>query len=86
MLLKTDGIHSFGFLRTKIKGIRDLVVWSHDSAFRSPASLYHFDGESYQSACGWEEQSAVEDSEGNQAILKSPKIVGDTRPSNSTPV
>lgn len=85
MLLDTDMVQDFGFLRTETKGVRDFVVWSHDSAFRTPASLYRFDGERYQSACGWEEQYEVDDSERSQSTLKDPKIVGDTCISDSTP-
>jgi hypothetical protein len=56
LVLNTDMVRDFGFLKAKTSGYRDLVLWSHDSAFRSPARLFQFDGEEYKEACGWEEE------------------------------
>jgi hypothetical protein len=85
MLLDTEMVRDFGFLTTKTRGIRDLVVWSHSSAFLSPAFLYHFDGELYNFACGWEEHYELNDSDGNQKTLKGPQITEDTCISVSKP-
>ena len=49
-------VNNFGFLKDRTDGYRDLVLWSHDSAFRSPARLFQFDGKEYKEACGWEEE------------------------------
>jgi hypothetical protein len=56
LVLDTSLVRDFGFLKAETNGNRDLVVWSHDSAFRSPARLFQFDGEEYKEACGWEEE------------------------------
>ena len=56
LLLQTDMVRDFGFLRARTEGDRDLVAWSHDTAQRSPARLFQFDGKEYQEACGWEEE------------------------------
>ena len=55
-VLSTDMVRDFGFLEAKTSRYRDLVVWSRDSAFRSPARLFQFDREEYKEACGWEEE------------------------------
>jgi len=56
LVLDTGMVRDFGFLKADAKGYRDLVLWSHDSAFRSPARLFQFDGKQYREACGWEEE------------------------------
>lgn len=56
LILDTGLVRDFGFLKAKTNGYRDLVVWSHDSAFRSPARLFQFDGNQYREDCGWEEE------------------------------
>jgi hypothetical protein len=53
-ILSTDMVQNFGFLRTRTNGLPDLVLWSHDSATRSPGALWQFDGEQYRSICAWE--------------------------------
>jgi hypothetical protein len=56
LVLDTGLVRDFGFLKAKTNGYHDLVVWSHDSAFRSPARLFQFDRNQYGEACGWEEE------------------------------
>jgi len=56
IILHADMVNNFGFLKDRTDGYRDLVLWSHDSAFRSPARLFQFDGKEYKEACGWEEE------------------------------
>jgi hypothetical protein len=56
LVLDTGLVRDFGFLKARTKGYRDLVLWSHDFAFRSPARLFQFDGNQYREACGWEEE------------------------------
>ena len=53
-LLDTGNVREFGFLRNKTKGLPDIVLWSHDSALRSPGALWQFDGKEYVRICGWE--------------------------------
>lgn len=55
LLLEADNVQDFGLLRAKSSGYRDLVVWAHDSADRSSARLFQFDGKQYEEVCGWEE-------------------------------
>jgi hypothetical protein len=54
LLLKTEMVREFGFLRTSTEGLPDLVLWSHDSADRSPGALWKFNGRAYDSECSWE--------------------------------
>jgi hypothetical protein len=56
LVLDTGLVRDFGFLKAKTHGYRDLVLWSHDSADRSPARLFQFDGKEYKEVCGWEEE------------------------------
>lgn len=58
LLLQTDMVSQFGFLRSTTKGLPDLVLWSHDSAQRFPGSLWKFSGAEYVSECSWEVVSA----------------------------
>lgn len=53
-LLQTGNVSGFGFLKSKTNGLPDLVIWSHDSAQRSPGALWKFDGTSYELHCSWE--------------------------------
>jgi hypothetical protein len=53
-LLETDMVRDFGFLRSTTSGLPDLVLWSHDSADRSPGALWRFNGREYDSECSWE--------------------------------
>jgi hypothetical protein len=54
LLLQTDMVSEFGFLRSTTKGVPDLVLWSHDSAERFPGALWKFDGAEYVPHCTWE--------------------------------
>jgi hypothetical protein len=47
-------VSEFGFLKSTTNGLPDLVLWSHDSAQRSPGALWKFDGSAYEPDCGWE--------------------------------
>lgn len=58
IILHADMVNNFGFLKDRTDRYRDLVLWSHGSAFRSPARLFQFDGKEYKEACGWEEEYA----------------------------
>jgi hypothetical protein len=79
LLLKTDNVQDFGLLASKTLGYRDLVVWSHDSAQRSPARLFQFDGKEYQEICGWEEDYEFKElPNGRWVSVGDPKIVGST--------
>ena len=77
MILHTDMVNHFGFLKDKTDGYRDLVVWSHDSAQRSPARLLLFDRNQYREACGWEEEYEFRElPDGAWVSNGGPKIVG----------
>jgi hypothetical protein len=79
LLLKTDNVQDFGLLKAKTLGYRDLVVWSHDSAQRSPARLFQFNGKEYQEACGWEEDYEFKELPNGRWVSEGdPKIVGST--------
>lgn len=79
LLLQAENVQDFGLLNEKTVGYRDLVVWAHDSADRSPARLYQFDGKEYQEACGWEEDYEFKElPSGRWVSAGDPKIVGST--------
>jgi hypothetical protein len=61
LLLQTDMVSEFGFLRSTTKGVPDLVLWSHDSAQRFPGALWKFNGAEYVSECSWEVVSTFTD-------------------------
>ena len=60
-VLATEMVNGFGFLPSETKGLPDLVLWSHDSADRSPAALWKFNGTAYVDECGWEVVSTFRD-------------------------
>ena len=74
MLLQTEMVRNYGFLTTKTNGYRDFAAWSHDSAQRSPARLYRFDGEAYQVHCGWEEAYEYEGPNETWVSVTEPRI------------
>lgn len=77
LLLQAENVQDFGLLQAKTLGRRDLVVWSHDSAQRSPARLFQFDGKEYQNVCGWEEDYEFKElANGRWVSAGDPKIVG----------
>lgn len=76
VLLRAKNVQDFGLLNKKTLGYRDLVIWAHDSADRSPARLYQFDGKEYEEACGWEEDYEFKKlSNGRWVSIGDPKIV-----------
>jgi hypothetical protein len=56
VLLATDMVNDFGFLRASTKGARNLITWEHGGAFSSPALHFVYNGDHYESDCGWEEK------------------------------
>ena len=75
-LLRAENVQDFGLLNEETLGYRDLVVWAHDSADRSPARLYQFDGKEYQEVCGWEENYEFKElPNGRWVSAGDPKIV-----------
>lgn len=86
LVLDTGLVRDFGFLKAKTNGYRDLVVWSHDSAFRSPARLFQFDGNQYREACGWEEEYVGHElPEGGWVWDPGPKINSNTCATTAKP-
>jgi hypothetical protein len=78
-VLETDMVRDFGFLKAKANGYRDLVVWSHDSAMRSPARLFRFNGKEYLEECGWQEEYEFQEvPNGTSVQVGGPKIVDNT--------
>ena len=76
LILDVDMVHDFGFIKARTHGYRDLVVWSHDSAQRSPARIFQFDGKEYQELCGWEEDYEFNElPDGRWVSAGDPKIV-----------
>lgn len=53
-ILETDMVQRFGFMKSSTRGVPNLVLWHHNSAFSSPGELWKFDGSSYAFQCGWE--------------------------------
>jgi hypothetical protein len=47
-------VRDFGFLTERHHGLPDLVIWSHDSATRTPGALWRFDGRQYTAICAWQ--------------------------------
>jgi hypothetical protein len=82
-------VQDFGFLNARTNGYRDLVVWSHDSAQRSPVRLLQFDGKEYQEVCGWEEDYEFKElPNGRLVSAGDPKITNgscDELPSSEQP-
>jgi hypothetical protein len=79
VVLKIKMVQRFGFLKSDTTGPNDLVVWSHDSATRSQARLYRFDGKKYRKSCGWEEEyTYTERPDGSWVSTGEPKITGNT--------
>jgi hypothetical protein len=58
--LATDMVQDFGFLKSATNGLPDLVLWSHNSAQRTPGALWKFDGQIYRAECSWEISSVRE--------------------------
>lgn len=86
LVLETDMVRDFGFLKAKTNGYRDLVVWSHDSAFRSPARLFQFNGKEYLEECGWQEDYEFQElPNGTSVQVGGPKIVDNTCSLSPTP-
>ncbi len=56
IVLHDEMVNSFGFLRNRTNGYRDLVLWSHGSAFHSGARLLQFDRKEYEQSCEWDEE------------------------------
>jgi hypothetical protein len=76
LVLDTGLVRDFGFLKARTNGYRDLVLWSHDSAQRSPARLLQFEGKEYREVCGWEEDYEFRElPDGTWVSAGEPKIV-----------
>jgi hypothetical protein len=76
MILDADMVNDFGFLKARTNGNRDLVLWSHDSAQRTPARLLQFNGKEYHEVCGWEEDYEFRELPGGKWVSAGdPKIV-----------
>ena len=56
IVLHDEMVNYFTFLKHQTSGYRDLVLWSHGSAFQSSARLLRFNGKEYEQACEWEEE------------------------------
>jgi hypothetical protein len=56
LVLETDMVQRFGFLKSRKHGYPDLVTWCHGSATDSAADLFRFDGNQYVVSGGWEEE------------------------------
>jgi hypothetical protein len=78
-VLETDMVRDFGFLKAKTNGYRDLAVWSHDSAMRSPARLFQFNGKEYLEECGWQEEYEFQElPNGISVQVGAPRIIDNT--------
>ena len=79
LILDTDMVQDFGFLKARTNGYRDLVLWAHDSADRSPARLLQFDGKQYHEVCAWEEDYEFRElPDGRWVSTGDPKIVSNS--------
>jgi hypothetical protein len=84
LVLETN-VQVFGFLKSRTKGLPDLVTWSHASAFDSEAQLFRFDGDQYIRSGAWEEESEYPGENGEMVRPDRPRITshflaGDTIP------
>jgi hypothetical protein len=53
VILETNAIQMFGFLKSQTHGYPDLVTWTHESATEYEAQLFRFDGNRYAPSGGW---------------------------------
>src|SRR6266478_9342650 len=56
IILHADMVNNFCFLKDRTDGYRDLVLWSHDSAFSVSGTTLSIRRERTKEACGWEEE------------------------------
>jgi hypothetical protein len=79
ILLTTDMVNEFGFLRALTDGARNLVTWEHGSAFSAVAHLYAFNGQQYETTCGWNEEYTGHELPGGKWVWNpKPKINSNT--------
>ena len=74
LILATDMVQTFGFLRSRTHGYPDLVTWSHGSATDRSAQLFRFDGNQYVDSGGWEEEYEYLDEDGQTVTPDKPRI------------
>ena len=74
MILETDMVQIFGFLKSRTHGYPDLVTWSHGSATERSAELFRFDGDQYIACGGWEEEYGYLDQNNKVVTLDKPRI------------
>jgi hypothetical protein len=74
LVLETNMVQIFGFLKSHTHGYPDLVTWSHDSASESSAELFRFDGTQYIDVGGWEEEYEYLDKNDGMVKPDKPRI------------
>jgi hypothetical protein len=74
LILETDMVQVFGFLRSRTYGYPDLVTWSHGSATQRSGELFRFDGDQFIACGGWEEEYEYLDENGQIVKPAKPRI------------
>ncbi|MGB2899477.1 MAG: hypothetical protein WBB89_09445 [Candidatus Acidiferrum sp.] len=83
ILLAAHMVNEFGFLKALTDGARNLVTWEHGSAFLAVAHLYVFNGQQYETTCGWQEEYSGHELPGGGWVSNpKPKIDSNTCVSN----
>jgi hypothetical protein len=86
ILLATDMVNEFGFLKASTDRARNLLTWEHGSAFLAAAHLYVFSGQQYETTCGWQEEYSGHELPGGGWVWDpNPKINSNTCTSTSRP-
>jgi hypothetical protein len=86
ILLTTDMVNEFGFLKDSPQGARNLVTWEHGSAFLAVAHLYAFNGQQYETTCGWQEEYSGHELPGGGWVWNpKPKIDSNTCTTTTMP-
>ena len=73
-ILETDMVQDFGFLAESHHGLPDLVIWSHDSATRTPGAWWRFDGQQYSAICSWQLVWERELANGETEVTSEPQV------------
>jgi hypothetical protein len=74
LLLETDMVQVFGFLKSQTHGYPDLVTWSHGSATMFGAQLFRFNGDHYVASGAWEEDYEYLGADGQIVRVAKPRI------------
>ena len=86
LILETDMVQTFGFLKSRTHGYPDLVTWSHGSATERGAELFRFDGAQYTAQGGWGEEYEYLGQTGQTVTPAQPRITSHFSDKNALPL